>query len=35
MRIRGDNRGWQVKRSGGIPVWQLISGGAYQEFVGR
>lgn len=30
MRIRGEARGWQIKSSAGMPVWQFINGGAFQ-----
>jgi len=30
LKVRGEARGWQVKSSAGIPVWQWIPGGAYQ-----
>lgn len=28
-RAPGDNRGWEVKRSDGIGVWQWVEGGRY------
>jgi len=34
-RPQGDNRGWQVTKSGGFPVWQLVEGGQYRIFVDR
>jgi hypothetical protein len=30
FRIRGESRGWQIKSSSGMPVWQFIRGGAFQ-----
>jgi hypothetical protein len=33
-KARGDNRGWQITESAGIPVWQLVQGGAYHIFTG-
>lgn len=29
-KVRGENRGWQIKSSAGLPVWQFIKGGAFQ-----
>jgi hypothetical protein len=34
-RAPGDNRGWQVTKSGGMPCWQLVEGGQYRIFVDR
>jgi hypothetical protein len=34
-RPLGNNLGWQVKHSGGYPVWQLVEGGKYRIFVDR
>lgn len=30
FKVRGESRGWQIKSSDGIPVWQFIQGGAFQ-----
>ncbi len=30
LNPRGESRGWQIKSSAGIPVWQFIKGGAFQ-----
>ena len=35
MKIRGDNRGWQVVSSAGMPTWQWIEGGSFQPLIAR
>jgi hypothetical protein len=30
LRAQGDNRGWQLVLSAGVPVWQWIRGGKFQ-----
>lgn len=29
-RSKGDNKGWEVRESDGMPVWQMIEGGEFQ-----